>query len=168
MNLATSKVTKRWFRRNKGNLIFTGLAIGSTVLSYPNIQENNRHMAMLRSQIAANNQKVESLEQNLEFEKAQAKIAETRYANGCIPVVYRLDPGKYVSLQEEKPVVDQVTKEPLPVGSVVCDSQGNTGTIIEFSDGTSGVSHMAFTGNRKIVTFRLKNYKGAKYSQPVN
>jgi hypothetical protein len=143
------------------------MTIGSIAISYPNIQAQQKNMDLLKNQIASNNQQTELLNQSRDFEQRQSKIAESRYEKGCIPVVAKNNPRKYVGLVERRPVLDQVSKQPLPVGSIVCDAHGNTGVVIRFSEEV-GVGNMAFTGNRKIVMFRLKNYKGSSYSQPVN
>ena len=158
---------QRFVRRNQGRLAFGIMTIGSIAISYPNIQARQKDMDVLKNQIVSNNQQTELLNQSREFERQQAKVAENRYETGCIPVVAKNNPRKYVGLVEKRPVLDQVSRQPLPIGSIVCDAHGNTGVVLRFSDEV-GVGNMAFTGNRKVVTFRLKNYKGSSYSQPVN
>ncbi|QFS50845.1 hypothetical protein [Nostoc sphaeroides] len=73
-------------------------------------------------------------------------------------------PHKYVTIVQGKVIIDRITLDPLPKGSVVCDANGNTGVI---GDGGK-VAAIAFTGNRDLVATRLKRFRGGTYSQPID
>ena len=65
-----------------------------------------------------------------EAAEAQAAIALQRYKDGCVMVVAMSHPGFYTSLTEGEPVLDRIRKKPLPVGTIVCDANGNTAKIV--------------------------------------
>jgi hypothetical protein len=111
-------------------------------------------------------------ELQLSQQEAEQKnaIAVERYRSGCLPVVTP-DQSQYVSLVLNSPVIDSASGAPIPVGSVVCDANGNTGVIVDDDqdETTPGVTQkMAFTGDKAIITWRLDQYQGASYSLPQN
>jgi hypothetical protein len=111
-------------------------------------------------------------ELQLSQQEAEQKnaVAVERYRSGCLPVVTP-DQSQYVSLQLNSPVIDSASGQPIPVGSVVCDANGNTGVIVDDDqdDTTPGVTQkLAFTGDKAIITWRLGQYQGAAYSLPQN
>lgn len=153
----------RIWRRHKSNIIFGGLILGSLALSSGDIARNMRSMGEVKQQIAYQSDKQIKLEQQLEFEKQQAKIASARYENGCLPSVIGNYPDvQYVSIYEGQVLSDRRTNKPLPNGTVVCDGQGNTG-VVQGGE----VSQIAFTGNRDLIGKRLKRFRGGIYSQPI-
>lgn len=156
--------TTRLWRRHKTSIIFGGLILGSLALSSGDIARNMRSMSQVKEQVAYQSDKQIKLEQQLEFEKQQAKIADARYENGCLPSVIGHYPDvQYVSIYEGQELTDRRTKQPLPSGTVVCDGQGNTGVI---QNGVVG--QIAFTGNRDLIGKRLGRFRGGVYAQPID
>ncbi|WP_144427392.1 hypothetical protein [Nostoc piscinale] len=121
-------------------------------------------LSAIKEQNATNSEKQTKLEQQLAFEEEQAKIADTRYTKGCLPIVAGEYPNiRYVSIFEGQTLTDRHTETPLPSGTVVCDGQGNTGVV----EDNGVVGAIAFTGNRDVIAKRLKRFRGGIYSQPV-
>ncbi|QFS51309.1 hypothetical protein GXM_08803 [Nostoc sphaeroides CCNUC1] len=118
----------------------------------------------IKQSIAENSKQQTILEQQLEFEKEQATIADARYKTGCLPIVATVYPHKYVTIVQGKVIQDRITRNPLPRGTVVCDANGNTGVIADRGE----VEAIAFTGNRDLVATRLKRFRGGTYSQPID
>lgn len=56
----------------------------------------------------------------------------------------------------------KTSKKSLPVGTVVCDGNGNTGILAPNSKGVPVVSDMAFTGNRELAIDQIRKIRGAK------
>jgi hypothetical protein len=93
---------------------------------------------------------------------ALAELAVSRYESGCLPVVDRSQ-EHYVSLIEGQPVTDSITEHPVPMGTTVCDANGNTGII-----GTGNVvTNVAFTGDREVVLRRLSEFQRFEYGMPA-
>ncbi|MBD2457730.1 hypothetical protein H6G80_27120 [Nostoc sp. FACHB-87] len=157
-------LTSRQWRKHRTSIIFGGIILTSLAFSSEDISRNLQSISSIKAQIATNSEQQTKLEQQLAFEQEQARIADARYQNGCLPIVVGSYPRiRYVSIFEGQTLTDRHTKQPLPSGTVVCDGQGNTGVIEE--NGTVGA--IAFTGNRDLVAKRLKRFRGGIYSQPI-
>jgi hypothetical protein len=155
--------TRIW-RKHKTSIVFGTLIGASLLYSFGDIQRNMGAISDIKQSIAENSKQQTILEQQLEFEKEQAKIADSRYESGCLPIVATVYPHKYVTIVQGKVIIDRITKDPLPKGSVVCDANGNTGVIAL----KGKVEAIAFTGNRDLVATRLKRFRGGTYSQPID
>jgi hypothetical protein len=154
----------RLWRKHKTSIVFSALIGASLVYSSGDIQRNMGAISDIKQSIAQNSKQQTILEQQLEFEKEQAIIADARYKSGCLPIVATVYPHKYVTIVNGKVIFDRITHSPLPKGTVVCDANGNTGVI-----GNQGaVEAIAFTGNRDLVATRLKRFRGGTYSQPID
>lgn len=157
-------ITSRTWRKHKTNIIFGGFTLVAIALSSGDISRNMNSIATIKTQIAAQSEKQTQLEQQIAFEEEQAKIANTRYSKGCLPIVAGSYPDiRYVSIFEGQVLSDRHTGRSLPTGTVVCDGQGNTGVI----EANGVVGAIAFTGDRDAVAKRLKRFRGGIYSQPV-
>jgi hypothetical protein len=155
--------TRIW-RKHKTSIVFGTLIGASLLYSFGDIQRNMGAISDIKQSIAENSKQQTILEQQLEFEKEQAKIADSRYESGCLPIVATVYPHKYVTIVQGKVIIDRITKDPLPKGSVVCDANGNTGVIAL----KGKVEAIAFTGNRDLIATRLKRFRGGTYSQPID
>ena len=143
----------RFMRKNKNNLIWGALILGSIGFSAGDIRKNFDNMQQVKEELARNNAKIQDMETNGEFLRQQAEIAAGRYESGCLLVANN---GKKVNLIQGQTVVDAVTKKPLPKNTVVCDRNGNTGVLLprDFDgDGkkTVVVAETAFTGDSDVV-----------------
>jgi hypothetical protein len=145
--------TNRFMRKNKNNLIWGALILGSIGFSSGDIQKNFANMQQVKEELARNNAKIQDLETSGEFLRQQAEIAAGRYESGCLLVTSNRE---YVNLVQGLTIVDSKTKKPLPKNTVVCDSNGNTGVLLprDFDgDGkkTVVVAETAFTGDSTVV-----------------
>lgn len=158
-------LTSRRWRKSKTSIIFGGIVLASLAFSGGDISRNMNSIANIKAQIATNSEKQTKLEQQIAFEEEQARIAETRYAKGCLPIVAGSYPDiRYVSIFEGQRLTDRHTGRSLPEGTVICDGQGNTGVIEDNGE----VGAIAFTGDRDVVAKRLKRFRGGIYSQPID
>ncbi|WP_152591913.1 hypothetical protein [Nostoc sphaeroides] len=155
--------TRIW-RKHKTSIVFGTLIGVSLLYSSGDIQRNMGAVSDIKQSIAENSKQQTILEQQLEFEKEQATIADARYKTGCLPIVATVYPHKYVTIVQGKVIQDRITRNPLPRGTVVCDANGNTGVIADRGE----VEAIAFTGNRDLVATRLKRFRGGTYSQPID
>jgi hypothetical protein len=155
--------TRIW-RKHKTSIVFGALIGASLLYSSGDIQRNMGAISDIKQSIAQNSKQQTILEQQLEFEKEQATIADSRYESGCLPIVATVYPHKYVTIVQGKVIKDRITLNPLPKGTVVCDANGNTGVIALRGE----VAAIAFTGNRDLVATRLKRFRGGTYSQPID
>ncbi|MBD2565907.1 MULTISPECIES: hypothetical protein [Nostoc] len=155
--------TRIW-RKHKTSIVFGALIGVSLLYSSGDIQRNMGAVSDIKQSIAENSKQQTILEQQLEFEKEQATIADSRYESGCLPIVATVYPHKYVTIVQGKVIKDRITLNPLPKGTVVCDANGNTGVIADRGE----VEAIAFTGNRDLVATRLKRFRGGTYSQPID
>lgn len=87
-------------------------------------------------------------EQQSAAEKAQ--IAEDRFKSGCLFVV-AAGTAQATTLTEGQAVRDPARNAPLPVGTLVCASDGTTGLIAANSEGMPVVTGIAFTGNQEVI-----------------
>ncbi|MBW4607340.1 MAG: hypothetical protein KME22_08960 [Hassallia sp. WJT32-NPBG1] len=152
----------RFWRKHNSKIVFGSLVIASLIYSSNDISANMRSLSEARQVIGANTRQLTLLEEQLNHEKAQAKIAEARYKAGCAIVVAVNSPRNLATLVEGETVLDRTSKKSLPVGTVVCDSNGNTGVLISNKSGVPVVSQMAFTGNRELAIAQIRRIHGAK------
>jgi hypothetical protein len=155
------KTSKIW-RKHSSKIVFGSLIAGSLLLSYKDISANMRSLSQARGMIAGNTQQQLLLEEQLSHEEAQAKVAEKRYKAGCTIVVAVKDAKNLATLVEGETVYDRTSKKPLPLGTVVCDANGNTGVLVAGNAGIPVVSLMAFTGDRSLATAQIRKIHGAK------
>lgn len=155
----------RKLKRNPVSAAFGMGIIGCLALSSGNISKTMNSMAQVRDLAQKNNQADMLLHTSQEAASSQAEIADLRYQTGCVMVVSMNHPDTYTSLTEGQPVLDRVRKTPLPVGTVVCDANGNTARIVQGLDKTPVVGELAFTGSRQLVESVRKRHNH-KYSLP--
>jgi len=151
-------------RRNPVSAAFGMGVVGCLVMSSGNISKNMESLAQVRDAAQRNNQADMLLHASQEATEAQAEIAKQRYHSGCVMVVSMLHPDHYTSLSEGQPVLDRIRKTPLPVGTVVCDANGNTARIVKV-DSKPVVGEIAFTGDRTVVETARKRHNH-RYALP--
>lgn len=156
----------KWLNRRPelGFFVF-GLSI-CFALSANNIKANLDAMGQLQTSVRQNTAYEMRLKASEQSAQAQAEIAEQRYKTGCVFVVASNDPNSYTSLTEGQPVLDRVRRKPLPVGTIVCDANGNTARIVQGED-KPVVGEIAFTGNQNVIDrARARRRSKARYTQP--
>ena len=139
--------------------------VGCLAISSGNITKTMNSMAQVRDEAQKNNMTDMLLHTSQEAAESQAEIAKQRYQSGCVMVVSMQYPDSYTSLAEGQPVLDRVRHTPLPVGTIVCDANGNTARIVLGQNKTPVVGELAFTGSRQVVEAVLKRHNH-KYSLP--
>lgn len=150
------------------HLLFAGLIALTAVPSLGNVKGFTGEVARARAEADRIGQDMTELQLSQQEAEQKAVVALERYANGCVPVVDNTQ-TKYVSLQLNVPVIDSVTLQPLPAGTVVCDAHGNTGVMTDDDNDQSTpavVQKMAFTGDKPAVDARMRQYRGASYGMP--
>lgn len=155
-------LTRKAWRRYKLEISFAALVVVAALFSHSDIQRSMQGLSQDRARIANNASEQRRLEENAELIKAKAAIAEQRYNNGCTIVVAANSPNSLATLVEGEPVFDRTSKKPLPNGTVVCDSNGNTAVLASNANGVPVVADMAFTGNRQLALDQIRKIKGAK------
>jgi len=156
------------FKKLKRNPVSAVFGLGVVVclaISSGNISKTMNSMALIREEAAKNNSADMLLRTSEEAAQAQSEIAKQRYKDGCVMVVAMSHPGSYTSLTEGEPVLDRIRKKPLPVGTLVCDANGNTARIVPNASKKPVVGEVAFTGDRATVEAARKSHKRA-YSLP--
>lgn len=152
----------RIWRYHHSRIVFGLLIAGSLLLSSKDIGLRMRYLSAARETISTNSAQQQLLNEQLALEKSQASVAESRYKTGCAIVVAVNSPTNLATLVEGEPVLDRTTKKPLPAGTVVCDSNGNTGVLVAGKNGIPVVRQMAFTGDRSLATAQIRKIHGAK------
>lgn len=155
----------KWLKRNPVSAMFLGGIALSLALSQGNIRQNAAAVDNVRSiaqQNAASQMELQATEQSAQ---QRAKIAASRYQNGCVMVVASNAPNQFTSLSEGQPVMDAARHTPLPVGSIVCDANGNTAVIAPSANGQPVAAQMAFTGDRAVVKAAMERIN-AQYNAP--
>jgi hypothetical protein len=79
-------------------------------------------------------------------------------------VVAMNNPKFFTTLSEGQPVMDRIRKTPLPIGTIVCDANGNTAKIVSVQ-GKPVVGELAFTGDRTLIE-QAKKRANARYAIP--
>ncbi|MBD2409492.1 hypothetical protein FACHB389_10720 [Nostoc calcicola FACHB-389] len=135
---------KKFFRRNKVNIIFGIGFLGCIFISQDAIKANIQSANLVREKVQFNLNQENLLRASQQHSEAEATIAEQRYSNGC----YLVDGD----LVQGEPVYNQKTKKALVRGTIVCDRKGNTGKLIPRDFDRDGrlnavVGEPAFTGN---------------------
>lgn len=157
----------RRLKRNKISVLFGVGVLGCFLLNSREIQKSFYTIGQVRELAQVNAAKDMQLRVSQQQAQMQSEIANERYKTGCVLVVSKEDPTTFTSLSEGQPVIDSKRQTPLPVGTLVCDANGNSGKIIPGTDGIPVVGEMAFTGNREIVEAARKSTQ-LKYVLPTN
>lgn len=152
----------RIWRKHGSKIVFGSLILGSLAFGHNDIQRNMQSLSAAREVINTNTNKSRLLEEQFKSEQQAAAIAEARYKAGCTIVVAANSPRNLATLVEGEPVLDRTSKKSLPLGTVVCDGNGNTGVLVSDGTGTPVVGQMAFTGNRELAIDQIKKIRGAK------
>ena len=151
-------------KRNPVSTAFGVGILGCLMMSSGNISKNISTLALVRDEAQKNNATDMMLHASQEATEARAEIAKQRYHSGCVMVVSMQHPDHYTSLSEGQPVLDRIRKTPLPVGTVVCDANGNTARIVKV-DSKPVVGEIAFTGDRTVVEAARKRHN-RRYALP--
>jgi hypothetical protein len=152
------------------HLAFALAIIGTAIPSVSNLGNFASKVTTARAEADRIGQDMTELQLSQQEQTQKNEVAIARYQEGCLPVV-SADQAAYVSLVLNLPVIDISSGQPIPVGSTVCDANGNTGVITDDDSdpSTPGVTQkMAFTGDKSIVDWRLGQYQGAAYFMPSN
>ncbi|MBD2261123.1 hypothetical protein [Pseudanabaena sp. FACHB-2040] len=152
------------------HLLFAGLVALTAIPSLGNLKSFSGEVARARAEADRIGQDMTELQLAQQEAEQKAAIADERYRTGVVPVVDLATQGHYVTLSKNQPVLDSLTRQPLPAGTVVADANGNTGVLVDDdNDPTTPavVQKMAFTGNRQLVQDALAQYGGASYGLPT-
>jgi hypothetical protein len=144
----------RTIQRNPVNTAFGLAMFGCLILSSGNVKENFQTIGATKKTTQFNIAKNYELTASQQDAESQAEIANQRYQSGCLMLSNN---GKFVHLAQAITVIDPDRRTPLPKGTLVCDSFGNTGRLAprDFDrDGvyTTVITETAFTGNQEIVS----------------
>ena len=101
----------RLWRKHNTKIIFGTLIAGSLLFSYKDIARNMQNLSAARETIATNSTKQQLLEEQLQYEQAQDKIATARYNSGCTMVVAANSPRNLATLVVGEPVFDRTTQK---------------------------------------------------------
>jgi len=154
----------KYLERNPMTAVFFFGTCVCLAVSSGNIKANLSTVSQLQQTVRENSAQEWRLRASQQSAQNQALIAKQRYEEGCVMVVAMKDPKSFTSLEAGKPVIDRVRKTPLPVGSMVCDANGNTAKIVQGKD-KPVVGDIAFTGNRTVIEQARKRAK-ARYTLP--
>lgn len=152
------------------HLVFGGLVLATAIPSLNNLKGFTGEVAKARAEADRIGRDMTELQLSQQEAEQKAAVAIERYQNGCLPVVDNTQ-TQYVSLQLNQPVIDSVTYQPLPAGTVVCDAHGNTGVMTDDDNDPNTppvVQKLAFTGDKAAVDARIRQYRGASYGMPTN
>lgn len=155
---------------NIAHLLMGGAVLISAIPSLGGLGQLSGQINEARSEAKRISGDMVELKLSQQEAEQKAVIAIQRYEGGCIPVVSD-DQQSYVTLIENRAVVDTSSGVPLPAGSLVCDAHGNTAELVDH-DGdptTKAIAQaFAFTGRKAVIRSRLQQYQGARYSMPNN
>jgi hypothetical protein len=140
----------KYLERNPMTAVFFFGTCVCLAVSSGNIKANLSAVSQLQQTVRENSAQEWRLRASQQSAQTQAAIAKQRYEEGCVMVVAMKDPNSFTSLSVGQPVIDRVRKTELPVGTIVCDANGNTARIVPGND-KSVVGEIAFTGDRKVV-----------------
>lgn len=158
-----SRFMKHLERNPMTAVFFFGICV-CLAFSSANIKANLSAVSQLQKTVRENSASVWQLQASQQTAEAQAEIAEQRYEKGCVMVVAMKDPNSFTSLSVGQPVIDRVRKTELPVGTIVCDANGNTARIVD-SGRQPVVGEIAFTGDRTIIE-QAKKRANKRYALP--
>ena len=102
------------------------IILGLAFMQNPKMISNSNPV---RDRRIAVEQKQLLLETSNEAMERASKIAIERINAGAIVVVSQADPSKFTTLSEDEPVLDGARLVPLPDGTFVASTEGNTGVI---------------------------------------
>lgn len=144
----------RSIQRNPINAAFGLAMVGCLILSSGNVKDNFETIGATKKTTQFNIAKNYELTASQQDAESQAEIANQRYQSGCLMLSNN---GKFVHLAQAITVIDPDRRTPLPKGTLICDSYGNTGKLVarDFDrDGifTTVIAETAFTGNQEIVS----------------
>jgi|SRR4028119_407348 hypothetical protein len=151
-------------KRNPVSTAFIVGIAGCLAFSSGNVKQNIQVINAVRDVTQENSAKEMQLRASLEASQQQAEIASARYQSGCVMVVAMNNPKFFTTLSEGQPVMDRIRKTPLPIGTIVCDANGNTAKIVSVQ-GKPVVGELAFTGDRTLVE-QAKKRANARYAIP--
>ena len=155
-------------KRHATEYIFALIGCTVALLGHRDIQKQMDSLSSDRERIAQSYAQTRQLLESAEVAKSRANIAIQRYKDGCTIVVAVSSPKDLATLSQGEPVLDRITKNPLPSGTIVCDINGNTALLKNNPQGVPVASDFAFTGNRELALTLVKKIHGAKvfYNTP--
>ncbi|TVQ23559.1 MAG: hypothetical protein EA367_02335 [Leptolyngbya sp. DLM2.Bin15] len=125
-------------------------AVGMIVALTPSVISNQTNMASRRDRVGQLSMDLEQSKMEMELSTARKQLAEQRYKEGAVFVVNR--ENTFISLNEDTPIIDRLTGNPLPKGTWVADIYGNTAEL----DSEGIPVNFAFTGNSDLVREALE------------
>jgi hypothetical protein len=143
----------------------SALLVGSSIFCGNNFGNIQSQFGKAREMLAAETARNGELQATLISSENQAKIADQRYTNGCLILLYK---GQMTALSQGKPVYDSVTGKPLPKGTVVCDGYGLTAVLEPRDFDGDGkyepvITQEAFTGNSEVIGNAIKSNRRVNY-----
>jgi hypothetical protein len=150
---------------NIRTIVFSSLVIGITVFGGNNLGSIQSQFGNAREMLAAETARNGELQATIISSENQAKIAEQRYTNGCLLLIYR---GQMAALSQGNPVYDIMTGGPLPKGTVVCDGYGLTAVLEPRDFDGDGkyepvIAQEAFTGDSEVIGKAIKTNRKVVY-----
>lgn len=140
----------RILRRYPLEMGIGAIALIALISSVPAMMQNAELSGQLAREVQLKNAEANRLRAIQDDLAAKDAIARERFKS-CL-FVRTKTAQTIVGITHGLEVVDNVTRLPLPVGTVVCSIDGNTGIIA--ADGRVG--DVAFTGDRALVAEALK------------
>ena len=150
------------------HLVFGALILVTAIPSVSNLGGLSQSVGEARKEADRIGDEMTQLHLSQQEAEQKAEIANSRYQNGCVPVVDR-SRTSYVTLVKGRPVFDAKTSRPLPAGTFVCDGHGNTAVLADDDEDASTPAvamGFAFTGDKAVIDARLQQYRGASYLIP--
>lgn len=144
----------RWVQRNPIETAGIVAAIAAVGLAFPGMMQQMQDMGEVSREIQRSATEQQRLEAQQDALLERAKIAELRYANGCLLVQLK-GANTLTNLAQDVPVQDSRTGNPIPPGTTVCDYAGNTAVMVAKGDRVVA-SDIAFTGSRDYINLALR------------
>ena len=144
----------RWVKRNPIETAGMLTAVAALGLAFPGMMQQTKDMGEVSREIQRRATEQQRLEAQQDALRDRAKIAELRYANGCL-IVQLKGANTLTNLAQDVPVQDSRTGQDILPGTIVCDYAGNTAVMVQKGDRVIP-SDTAFTGSRDYINLALK------------
>lgn len=136
-----------WIAHDHASVFGVALVVIGAALAQPEMRQN---------QIHANSLKAERMQIRTEqqFSRVYGDLANQRYRSGCV-FARDLESGELIALSNDMQILDPISRQPLPVGALICDELGNTAAIVPGINGEPILGSFAYTGDREVVDAAL-------------